>query len=102
MLIRNAVAQALADGPAPTTDIELMDVGATAAELGIGTRQVRHAVEKGVIPHVRIGSRVFFRRSTLAAWMAAQERAAAPPGDQVASEEAATSPETDAENPSNR
>lgn len=55
----------------------LRGADAIAAYLGFPRRAVYHAVSKGNLPHFRVGELVCARRSTLAAWIESQERAAA-------------------------
>ncbi len=57
------------------TDL-LRGADAIAAYLGFPRRAIYHAVSKGHLPHFRVGETVCARRSTLAAWIAAQEAAA--------------------------
>lgn len=44
--------------------------------LGLTDRQVFHAVERGHLPVVRLGTKIMARRSTLLRWFEAQEQAA--------------------------
>ncbi|QND48101.1 helix-turn-helix domain-containing protein [Rhizobium lusitanum] len=46
-----------------------------AAFLKLNSRQVYTAVAAGHLPHYRIGSNLFARKSTLLAWIASQEEA---------------------------
>ncbi|MEX0406915.1 DNA-binding protein [Aquibium sp. LZ166] len=55
----------------------LRGAGAIAEFLGFERRAIYHAVSKGSIPTFRVGETVCARRSTLAAWIAEQERQAA-------------------------
>lgn len=48
-----------------------------AAFLKLKSRQVYTAVAAGHIPHYRIGSNLFARKSTLLSWIASQEGVAA-------------------------
>ncbi|MBY3306178.1 helix-turn-helix domain-containing protein [Rhizobium laguerreae] len=48
-----------------------------AAFLKLKSRQVYTAISAGHLPHYRIGSNLFARKSTLLAWIASQEGAAA-------------------------
>lgn len=50
---------------------------AIAAYLGEDARSVFYAIAKGRIPHYRVGQSIRARKSTLAAWIAQQERKAA-------------------------
>lgn len=50
---------------------------AIARYLGFPRRTVYHAVARGHLPHFKIGETICARRSTLTAWIAQQERAAA-------------------------
>ena len=51
--------------------------GATqiAAFIGLPARSVYHAVDAGTLPVFRIGAKICARKSTLLAWVAAQEAA---------------------------
>jgi excisionase family DNA binding protein len=55
----------------------LRGADAIAGFLGFPRRSIYHAVAKGHIPSFRVGDIVCARRSTLTAWIAEQERAAA-------------------------
>lgn len=44
--------------------------------IGLTDRQVFHAVERGHLPVVRLGTKIMARRSTLLKWFEAQEQAA--------------------------
>jgi excisionase family DNA binding protein len=55
----------------------LRGADAIAGFLGFPRRSIYHAVAKGHLPSFRIGDIVCARRSTLTAWIAEQERAAA-------------------------
>ncbi|TAW23102.1 DNA-binding protein [Rhizobium ruizarguesonis] len=48
-----------------------------AAFLKLKSRQVYTAISAGHLPHYRIGSNLFARKSTLLAWIVSQEGAAA-------------------------
>jgi excisionase family DNA binding protein len=65
-----------ADNDNISTDI-LKGASEIAKFLGLSRRAIYHAVDTGVLPTFRIGSNVFARRSTLLAWIASQEQAAA-------------------------
>ncbi len=54
----------------------LRGADAIATYLGFPRRAVYHAVAKGHLPHFRIGETVCARKSTLTAWIEAQEAAA--------------------------
>lgn len=54
----------------------LRGADAIAAFLGFPRRAIYHAVSKGHLPSFRIGETVCARKSTLTAWIAAQESAA--------------------------
>lgn len=55
----------------------LRGADAIATYLGFPRRAVYHAVAKGHLPHFRIGETVCARKSTLTAWIEAQEARAA-------------------------
>lgn len=44
--------------------------------IGLTDRQVFHAVERGHLPVVRLGTKIMARRSTLLKWFEAQEQVA--------------------------
>jgi predicted DNA-binding transcriptional regulator AlpA len=52
----------------------LIGAPAVAAALGIKTRQVYKLLYAGILPTFKLGGSVAARRSTLAAWLAEQER----------------------------
>jgi excisionase family DNA binding protein len=58
-----------------------MDQLLTAAEvaelLGVPVRWVRDAARNGLVPHVRLGRYVRFRREAVEAWVTEQERGGA-------------------------
>jgi excisionase family DNA binding protein len=55
----------------------LRGANAIAAYLGFPRRTIYHAVANGHLPHFKIGETICARKSTLAAWIAEKERAAA-------------------------
>lgn len=56
-------------------DDVLEGAGEIAAFLKLKSRQVYTAVAAGHLPHYRIGSNLFARKSTLLTWIASQETA---------------------------
>ncbi|HOV79553.1 MAG TPA: helix-turn-helix domain-containing protein [Bacillota bacterium] len=40
----------------------------------LGETKLREAIRRGEIPHIRVGTRIILRESTLDAWMAEQEQ----------------------------
>ncbi len=46
-----------------------------AAFLGEETRAVFYAIQKGRLPHFRVGQNIRARKSTLLAWISSQEQA---------------------------
>ncbi|MGO8570474.1 helix-turn-helix domain-containing protein [Rhizobium ruizarguesonis] len=58
-------------------DDVLEGAGEIADFMKLKARQVYTAVAAGHLPHYRIGSNLFARRSTLLAWIAAQEKGVA-------------------------
>lgn len=58
------------------TDL-LRGADAIATYMGFPRRAIYHAISKKSLPHFRIGETVCARKSTLTAWIAEQERAAA-------------------------
>lgn len=64
----------------PTTENDadlLYQVPAIAKFFGMTEKQARHRIERGEIPTFRMGGTICARRSTLTAWLAAQEARAA-------------------------
>ena len=55
-------------------DGAILDVGAAAAYLGRTQSTLRHWIERGHIPALKIGGRVFLRRATLDRFLADRER----------------------------
>ncbi|QJR19126.1 helix-turn-helix domain-containing protein [Pelagibacterium halotolerans] len=56
---------------------EILDgAGAIAEFLSLPKRTIYHFAENGTIPTFRLGSKIMARRSTLLAWLEAQEHAA--------------------------
>ncbi|UVK44830.1 excisionase family DNA-binding protein [Mesorhizobium sp. AR07] len=55
----------------------LRGADAIAQHLGFPRRAIYHLVSKGGLPSFRLGETVCARKSTLAKWISAQERAAA-------------------------
>lgn len=55
----------------------LRGADAIARHLGFPRRAIYHLVSKGGLPSFRLGETVCARKSTLANWIAEQERAAA-------------------------
>ncbi|MDR6635120.1 excisionase family DNA binding protein [Phyllobacterium sp. 1468] len=55
----------------------LMGADAIAKYLGIKRRQTYRLVDNGLLPTFKLGGTVAARRSSLATWLAAQERVAA-------------------------
>ena len=53
----------------------LNGVRAISKFTGLPERSIYHAVEAGKLPHFRIGAKICARKSTLLAWVAAQESA---------------------------
>lgn len=66
--------------PAPANDNIAADILKGADEiadyLGEDVRAIFYAIKKGRIPHFRVGQNIRARKSTLTAWIAAQESAA--------------------------
>ena len=59
----------------PDLSEDLIVGAAGVAEfLGVRRRQIYHAVELGYLPLFRMGALICARRTTLAAWIEAQER----------------------------
>lgn len=56
------------------TDTDLLSSAEAALILRCSDRQVRQLAAEGVLPRIRLGSRWWFRRGSLLAWLAAQER----------------------------
>jgi hypothetical protein len=56
----------------------LYGVPSIAAFLGVRTRQASHRIASGSIPTFKIGKSICARRSSLAAWLRAQETPAEP------------------------
>ena len=59
----------------PQADL-LMGAGAIAEFLGVTRRQTYRLCYDATLPHFRLGGTVAARKSTLTAWLAAQEVAA--------------------------
>ena len=60
------------------TEIILVPLGAAAAELGIQAKELRREVERGWLPHVRVGERAILLDLELVRRLLA-ERASLPP-----------------------
>ena len=60
----------------PAGDL-LLGAPAIASFLGVTQRQVYRLVGEGLVPSFKLGGTVSARRSTLSAWLAAQESSAA-------------------------
>jgi excisionase family DNA binding protein len=58
--------------PRPTGEQRLLDVSAAARYLGRSKQAIYHLVHENKLPTKRIGSRVFFDRHQLDAWVEAQ------------------------------
>lgn len=59
---------------------ESIDVKEAAELLGCSVYKTYELVRKNQLPHYKISSRVLFRRSTLLAWIAEQERSSSVEG----------------------
>jgi excisionase family DNA binding protein len=64
------------DGFGETLD-RLLTAGEIAAMLAVPERWVREHTRSGLIPHVRLGRYVRYRRVAVLAWLAEQERGGA-------------------------
>jgi excisionase family DNA binding protein len=58
---------------------ETITAGEAAAIIGISEWTIYDLARRKVIPHVRIGRRVLFRRESLMAWLEQQEAASMKP-----------------------
>ncbi|NIK68775.1 helix-turn-helix domain-containing protein [Paenibacillus sp. BK720] len=67
--IQRAAQQAPQPDNGPQSN-ELMDVKQTMAYTGLTDWSIRNAVRQKKIPHVRVASRIFFRKRELDAWIA--------------------------------
>ena len=68
-----------------TLKIEILDgAEAIANFLSLRKRTIYHLAETGAIPVFRLGSKIMARKSTLLAWMDAQEQAALAPVEREA------------------
>ncbi len=57
----------------PNTAPLLMPMAEAVKFLGLGERTMWRLVKSQVVPHIRIGRRVLFRREALTAWAESQE-----------------------------
>lgn len=61
--------------PAALAMRETIDAQEAADIVGLSEWSVYNLVRRGEVPHIRIGRRVLFRRSTLLAWLDEREAA---------------------------
>lgn len=54
---------------------ETITASEAAKILGLSVWTVYDLARRGVLPHIRVGRRVLFRRASLLAWLGAQEQA---------------------------
>lgn len=54
---------------------ETIEAREAAEILGVSTWTIYDLARRRVLPHVRVGRRVLFRRTSLLAWLQAQEQA---------------------------
>ncbi|MDI6709473.1 MAG: helix-turn-helix domain-containing protein [Bacillota bacterium] len=54
---------------------ETIDADEVAAMTGLSAWSIYNLVRRGEIPHIRVGRRVLFRRSSILNWLEEQEQA---------------------------
>ena len=54
--------------------LRLWTVADVVRETGLPKNRIYELVERGEIPHVPIGSRIYFRRSSIESWIAELEQ----------------------------
>lgn len=56
--------------------LRLWTVADVVRETGLPKNRIYELVERGEIPHVPIGSRIYFRRASIESWIAELEQSA--------------------------